>query len=341
MNETQETLISIILPVYNSAQYIERSISSIRKSTYKKYELIVIDDASTDNTVQLAESLKPDLLLRNDCNHGPCYTRNLGVSHSRGSILYFHDADIMMFPDTLQKVYDTIIKKRHDCVIGLYSLSHPNTNLCSLYKNTWIRFSYLRSGEKADWFFTAVGAIRKSVWDANPQFEIQLCNKKGGGDIEYGKVLVRNGYSIVLDKTLEVVHLKKFTLRELLENDLYRSFGYSRASLIRKRSVGELSRQGYANISGNFIGSICLSWLILFCTALSFIMPKCWVMAGILIGVYGWHNRRFVSFIAKHFSLNFTLKVLPVMFADHVVCGIGVLGALFEKIVCCGKLKRK
>lgn len=341
MNETQETLISIILPVYNSSHYLERSISSIRTSTYKQYELIVIDDASTDNTWQVAESLKPDLLLKNDCNQGPCYTRNLGVAHAKGSILYFHDGDIVMFPDTLQKVYDTIVNKRHDCVIGLYSISHPNTNLCSLYKNTWIRFSYLQSGEKADWFFTAVGAIRKSVWDANPQFEIQLCNKKGGGDIEYGKMLVRNGYSIVLDKTLEVIHLKRFTLKELLENDLYRSFGYSRASLVRKRSVGELTQQGYANISGNFIGSIFLSWLISLCMVLSFLVSEFWIMTGLLSGLYAWHNRRFISFVARNFSLYFTLKTLPLMFADHVVCGMGVVGALFEKIVCSGKMKTK
>jgi len=77
--------ISVIIPTYNRAQFIEDSIKSVLEQDYEDYEIIVVDDGSTDNTEDV---IKPYLhrlqYIRYFPRKGPSYARNLGIKHARG-----------------------------------------------------------------------------------------------------------------------------------------------------------------------------------------------------------------------------------------------------------------
>ncbi len=79
----ESPLVSVIMPAYNSADFISESIQSVLQQTHQNWELLIIDDASNDNTVSIIkefETLDPRIrLFQNDTNLGAGVTRNLGI----------------------------------------------------------------------------------------------------------------------------------------------------------------------------------------------------------------------------------------------------------------------
>jgi|AZIJ01.1.fsa_nt_gi glycosyltransferase involved in cell wall biosynthesis len=100
-------LISIIMPCYNAAAYIEEAVSSVFGQTIKNVELIVIDDGSTDQSLKLLASLKknhPQILILEQTNKGPYPARNRGLEQARGEYIAFLDSDDYWADDCLEKL---------------------------------------------------------------------------------------------------------------------------------------------------------------------------------------------------------------------------------------------
>lgn len=102
-----ENLVSIIMPAYNCAEWIGKSISSIIAQTYENWELIIVDDCSTDNTLDVVEeyskSDKRIKLHKLTQNSGAAIARNTAVDMANGVYLAFLDSDDLWKPDKLQK----------------------------------------------------------------------------------------------------------------------------------------------------------------------------------------------------------------------------------------------
>jgi glycosyltransferase involved in cell wall biosynthesis len=98
-------MVSVIIPTYNCARYINESIKSVLDQTYKDFEIIVIDDGSADNTKSVlqtyVESGKIKYIYQG--NMGPGAARNRGIQMSGGDYIAFLDADDILLPDSLQK----------------------------------------------------------------------------------------------------------------------------------------------------------------------------------------------------------------------------------------------
>ena len=104
-NNNETPLVSVLLPVYNVELYIEEALCSILNQTYTNFECIVIDDASTDRTVQIIESVKDDriVLIKKEKNTG--YTKNLneGIKLCKGKYIARMDGDDISYPERFQK----------------------------------------------------------------------------------------------------------------------------------------------------------------------------------------------------------------------------------------------
>jgi teichuronic acid biosynthesis glycosyltransferase TuaG len=100
-------LISIITPSYNSTNFIAETIESVLNQTYLNWELIIIDDFSTDNSVQIVEEyLKKDdriKLIRLDHNSGAAKARNIGLENAKGRFITFIDSDDLWLKERLEK----------------------------------------------------------------------------------------------------------------------------------------------------------------------------------------------------------------------------------------------
>jgi len=125
-----DPLISVIMPAYNSENTIGRAIQSVLVQTYTKFELLVIDDGSIDNTVEVAESFaKADsrvILLKNAQNLGVAESRNLGCRKARGEYLSFLDSDDIWFKGKLEKQIRFMQNK--DCDLSCTAYSFINAS---------------------------------------------------------------------------------------------------------------------------------------------------------------------------------------------------------------------
>lgn len=116
-------LFSIIIPLYNKGPYIAKTLSSVLSQTYSNFEVLVIDDGSTDDGKDVVKAF-PDNRVKYfwKVNGGVSSARNYGIMKSKGEWIYFLDADDMMLPDTLKLFYDVInsFDGRLDVITGSY-----------------------------------------------------------------------------------------------------------------------------------------------------------------------------------------------------------------------------
>ena len=97
-------LVSIIMPSYNTAQYISQSIQSVLAQTYLNWELIIVDDCSTDNTENVVSVFLNDnriKFLKNERNSGAAVSRNRALREARGKWIAFLDSDDLWEPEKL------------------------------------------------------------------------------------------------------------------------------------------------------------------------------------------------------------------------------------------------
>ncbi len=100
-------LVSIITPSYNSAKFIAETIDSVRAQTFKNWELIIVDDCSTDGSVEIIKKYqKQDKRIRLEVllvNSGPAVARNRGIELAQGRYIAFIDSDDRWLPEKLEK----------------------------------------------------------------------------------------------------------------------------------------------------------------------------------------------------------------------------------------------
>lgn len=135
IGDSMNELISVIVPVYNVEKYVETCIGSIMKQTYKNIEIIVVNDGSTDTSLDILNKLYAvdnRIIIINKSNEGVSKARNSGISHANGQYIMFVDGDDWIEPDTCEKAYTEIKKSNSDIVMWAYKrdfLSNVKENL--------------------------------------------------------------------------------------------------------------------------------------------------------------------------------------------------------------------
>ena len=113
--------VSVIVPVFNKAKYLQKTIDSILGQTMQNIEILLIDDQSTDGSYELCQQLYGDLpqviLWKNTINMGAGATRNEGIEKAQGRFLAFVDADDILHPDYLKHLYQAAISYKADIAV--------------------------------------------------------------------------------------------------------------------------------------------------------------------------------------------------------------------------------
>jgi glycosyltransferase involved in cell wall biosynthesis len=110
-------LISVIIPTYNRAHLIKRSIDSVLSQTYKNLELIIVDDGSTDNTKEVIDSINDERLVYiKQKNQGASAARNKGIDIAKGKYIAFNDSDDVWHLDKLEKEITKLKENNADVV---------------------------------------------------------------------------------------------------------------------------------------------------------------------------------------------------------------------------------
>ena len=113
----QNSLVSIITPSYNCSKFIEETVASIQKQTYSNWELVIVDDASTDNSVEVIKSLQEDddriKLYCQPENMGAAQARTKAIELAQGDYIAFLDSDDLWLPTKLEKQLDFMQKHNY------------------------------------------------------------------------------------------------------------------------------------------------------------------------------------------------------------------------------------
>ena len=138
----QAALVSVIIPCYNSAAFLEEAIGSAMAQTYSPVEIVVVDDGSTDHSPEIAQRL-PVRYIR-QANSGLAASRNLGIRESKGSYIVFLDADDRLKPEAIE-IGVRILAQRPQCAMAVGDhlfVSHNGSYLAPSRKNCPPAFHY-------------------------------------------------------------------------------------------------------------------------------------------------------------------------------------------------------
>lgn len=116
----QEKLISIIIPIYNASHYIQRCITGLRRQKWKNFEIILVNDGSSDGSTEICDELAKtnrDIKVIHKKNEGPFLARKTGVLAATGEYIGFIDVDDYMEPQMYSLLYEEISSNRADCAI--------------------------------------------------------------------------------------------------------------------------------------------------------------------------------------------------------------------------------
>lgn len=120
-------LVSIIMPCYNSEKYISESINSVLDQTYTNFELIIIDDSSTDTSINIISEYQDNRikLIKSNTNQGVAAARNKGIVAAKGKYIAFLDSDDLWIPSKLEKQI-TLLESGWNVVCSNYSAFKPD-----------------------------------------------------------------------------------------------------------------------------------------------------------------------------------------------------------------------
>ncbi len=121
-----QPLVSIIIPCYNAANFVGEAIESALQQTYAHKEVIVVDDGSTDSSVDVLQSFGDRIRWESGSNRGACAARNRGIELAKGTFIQFLDADDCLKPEKLDIQVPLALTTPGTLVFCEYDRSHPN-----------------------------------------------------------------------------------------------------------------------------------------------------------------------------------------------------------------------
>ena len=261
-SEGRQPAISVVIPVCNGAATLRACLKSVYRSAFSDFEVVVVDDGSVDGTSALAASF-PCKLLRLPQNLGAAAARNLGAGESRGRILFFLDADILVRTETLGMIVRALKERADiDALFGSYTKECASGGFFSHYKNLVHHYTHQTSNPEAVTFCSGFGAVRREVF-----FSLGGFNQRWRflEDIEFGHRLHLGGHRILLLKELQMTHCKPYTLQSLVRSDLVgRAIPWTKLMLETRVVRRDL------NLQWNNLVSVPLSFLILISPALCY-----------------------------------------------------------------------
>ena len=158
-------MISIVIPTYNASRFMPGLLESIFNQAVNDMEVIIVDDCSTDNTVEIAKKY-PVRVIQMEANAGPAVARNRGVKEAAGDIIFFLDSDVLVLDGTIKEVED-YFKSTPDtqCIIGICATTPLNNGFVPTYM---AMFEYIhligQQYDKVSVFAPRCGAIKKDFF---------------------------------------------------------------------------------------------------------------------------------------------------------------------------------
>ena len=303
----KQPFISVIVPVYNGGKFLPKCLDALFASNCYAFEVIVVDDGSTDDSAEIARQKRARMLSTSHSQSGPAAARNLAAQTAIGDILLFVDADVVVKTDTLSKVAAIF---RHQTEIsalfGSYDDAPAELNFLSQYRNLLHHFVHQNSNPQASTFWAGLGAIRRDVFLGVGGFDCEQFAVPSIEDIELGARLRTNGHRILLAKEIQAQHLKKWQIGSMLRTDIFcRAVPWSKLILTSQGLINDMNLKTNDRLSAMLVGlSIALVPIIFWQPYLSILLAAFLLTVLIL-------NRKIFGFFRQKKGVLFAAKAFP------------------------------
>ena len=315
--------ISIIIPSFNSSKTIEECLNAATKLDYGNYEVIVVDDASRDNSAKIIKKF-PCRLIRVKNNVGAAESRNIGARHAKGSILLFMDSDIIIPRNALKLAVRFFYEKKTDVFFASFNPRLRFKDFFSQYKHLYLCYYYKKQAETLHTLDTSFTFIKKKVFNDFHGFNKNI---RVSEDIDLGVRLTGKGYKIYQAKNIQMEHIKHYTFKDFIKTDLIRSERISKIFLSSLFGKRKSKKKSFYLRPMNIYVSIPLCSLILIVSVLSIIFKNSvlgWITKGLLMS-FVIVNIDFWNYLRKVNGIFFALKASFINFVDMLIMNAGVI----------------
>ncbi len=225
-------LVSIIIPNHNGGTTIGKCLEAAFASAYDDFEIIVVDDCSKDDSVDIIGRF-PCKLIRLSEHAGAARARNVGAANSSGEILFFTDADCLLKKNAVSLASNFLASKGSDVVIGgTYTPLPYDNSFFSLFQSIFINYSETKNAHNPDYIATHAMAINAKTFRRNHGFSESFLPILE--DVEFSHRLSRAGYQLMINPEIQVRHIFDFSLLKSLRNAAVKSMYWTVYSLRNK-----------------------------------------------------------------------------------------------------------
>lgn len=319
--------ISVIIPNHNGAKTIGLCLEAAFKSDYSDFEVVVVDDFSSDDSTAIIEKF-PCRLIRLNEHGGASKTRNTGAANSRGEVLFFIDADCLLQPDTLAVAASTYGKEGPGAIIGgTYTMLPYDQNFFSTFQSVYIHYSETKNLCNPDYIATHAMLIAKDIFQKNGGFDENFMPILE--DVEFSHRLKKRGARLLMDKNILVQHIFNFSLVKSMRNGIRKSKYWSIYS-IKNRDL--LSDSGTASLEFKFNVISCFVNILLILTGIAL---KSWTVVLPVLLLFCsslYMNRQLISAFLESKGPFFAISaLLYYSFVYPFAVGIGVFSGIFSQ----------
>ena len=301
--------ISIIIPVYNASLTLKECLEAIFYSNLKNFEVIVVSDNSSDNSVEIAKQFQCKIIELPQ-NRGPGFARNEGAKTAEGDVLLFLDSDVIIDKEALNPLSDKFSDNEVNVIQGIYS-HKPTYNIPTQYQQSfYCYYSWHSSMKYTSSLATNCFAIRRKIFIELNGFNTNI-KRATSEDEEFGYMLINKGYKILILRQLNGEHRVSYNFIKLIKRNFAIYTDTTKSYLRNKTYIKKVEQTNY--------------WRVLAGIA---------IFGLIILSLVG-----FIFFSSKllwniFLSLNIIFLMLHLSFIKFVGRAKGFLKALGVMIVC-------
>lgn len=258
-----DTRLSVIIPNHNGSAFVETCLKALYSARHQPFEVIVVDDCSTDNSVEMTGRF-PCCLIRLEQQGGASRARNIGAKQSLGDALFFIDVDCVVQDDTILHAINAYDRNRALVIGGSYTPIAFDDTFFSTFQSIFINYSELRKIEP-DYIAAHAMVIDKDIFEKSGGFPEDFSPIIE--DVEFSHRLKRSGHRLIMDRAILVRHIFNYDLRRSLSN----AFRKSKYWLVYSMGNRDLTADsGTASMQLKFtVLCSCLIWFLFLCLIIS------------------------------------------------------------------------
>ena len=319
--------ISVIIPNHNGEKTIGRCLEAALASQYSNFEIIVIDDCSSDDSAAVIAKY-PCRLIRLPEHGGASKARNTGAQNAEGELLFFIDSDCLLQQETLKMAAAAYREKGPEIIVGgTYTWLPYDQTFFSIFQSIYIHYSETKNSQNPDYIATHAMLIAKDIFLKNGSFSENFMPILE--DVEFSHRLKKNGVRMVMVPEIQVQHIFNFTLLKSMRNGIRKSKYWSIYS-IKNRDL--FVDSGTASLEFKF--NVLSCFINVFLMLMAFLLES-WALIIPVLLLFGsnlYYNRNLVRAFLKVRGFAFAIAaVLYYTFVYPFAVGIGTFSGIFSQ----------